>query len=362
MTRTSSLRLSAHPVTSLSLLPLVLFSIMISIFSGACSHGEGPYAAVEVKSDTRPSDELTTVKRFAFGSCNKQYLPQPLWKKIIADQPDLFLWTGDVVYADTRDMGKLSQIYASQLQQPEYNAFVKSGIPILGVWDDHDYGENNGAKDFPPKKKSQELFLDFLGEKKASPRRQQDGIYTGYSFGEGPESVRFLLLDTRSERTLATGQHKGDMLGDAQWQWLAKELSAPKSGVTFIVSSIQVLPFEQKFEKWENFPQSRAKLLDLIERSPSANIVLLSGDRHLAEASKLVMKGGRELWELTSSGMTHAFRNPDDKRNHNSLRVGPVVDRLNYGLIDVDFKTKKLRMTVRDLNGSAAIDQVVPLL
>ncbi len=315
----------------------------------------------EVKSVNQTSEPITAVKRFSFGSCNKQYLPQPLWKKILADQPDLFLWTGDVVYADTRDMGKLSQIYASQLRQPEYQTFIGSGIPVIGVWDDHDYGENNGSKSFAPKAQSQQLFLDFLGEPKNSKRRQQDGIYTTYSFGKGAETVRFILLDTRFNRENPSGANKGDMLGDAQWQWLTHELSLAAEGVTFLVSSIQVLPVEQKFEKWENFPDSKLKLLDLVERSPAKNIIILSGDRHFAEVSQLKMKSGRDLWEITSSGMTHSYRSPDPARNGNSLRVGPVLDRLNYGLVDIDFKKKWARVQVRDLNQTSIIDQKIEI-
>ncbi len=85
----------------------------------ACSTAalEGPYNAVEVPAVTHAPDAKLEIQRFSFGSCNKQYLPQPLWKKILKDDPQLFVWTGDVVYADTKDMGKLSQIYASQLRQ-----------------------------------------------------------------------------------------------------------------------------------------------------------------------------------------------------------------------------------------------------
>ena len=43
----------------------------------------------------------SVVTRIAFGSCNKPELPQPLWPAITAFKPDVFVWLGDVVYADT---------------------------------------------------------------------------------------------------------------------------------------------------------------------------------------------------------------------------------------------------------------------
>jgi alkaline phosphatase D len=340
----------------------VLTSALAYAFvSCTTTRAEGPFTPVALPPLTQNAQGLKSVKRFIFGSCNKQYLPQPLWKNIIADKPDLFLWTGDVVYADTSDMAKLSQVYASQLAQAEFGRFLQTQTPTIGVWDDHDYGENNGSSSYPKKKESQKLFLDFIAEPVDSSRRSQAGIYTKYSFGEGADALRFILLDTRAERINATAGKPGDMLGPRQWAWLEKELAADVGGVTFIVSSIQVIPFEQKFEKWQNFPESRTRLLDLIERSPSKNIVIISGDRHFAELTRLTTKTGKDIWEVTSSGMTHAFRNHDDLRNHNSLRIGPILDRLNYGLMDFDVEKKTLTIEVRDLNRTAVIHQEVEI-
>lgn len=343
----------AHRVPRLLILSLVL--------TGCSTLGfDGPFKPVIVNaSATQNANGLTSVKRFGFASCNKQYLPQPLWKKILEEKPELFVWTGDVVYADTRDMGKLSNIYASELEQPEYKTFLASRIPVIGVWDDHDYGENDADKSYPQKKPSQQLFLDFIGEPKDSPRRTQDGIYTRYVLGTGAEAVRFIMLDTRSERT--SGE-KGDMLGSAQWKWLENELKSDTGAVTFIISSIQALPTQQKFEKWANIPSSRDRLIKLIDASPAKNIIILSGDRHFAELSRLKVPSGKTIWEITASGMTHSFRNPDEFRNKNDLRVGPILDRLNYGLIDFDAQKKTVRIQAKDLNRKAIIDQTIPLL
>ena len=54
----------------------------------------------------------------------------------------------------------------------EYAAFVKR-TPVIGIWDDHDYGINDGGKMFSYREESQEVFLDFIGEPKDSPRRRQ---------------------------------------------------------------------------------------------------------------------------------------------------------------------------------------------
>ena len=41
---------------------------------------------------------------------------------------------------------------------------IKLGTKIIGVWDDHDYGLNNGDKNFPLKHEVRDVFLDFVNE------------------------------------------------------------------------------------------------------------------------------------------------------------------------------------------------------
>jgi alkaline phosphatase D len=50
----------------------------------------------------RADDE--PLSRIAFGSCANQDHPQPVWDAIVVTQPELFLFLGDNVYADTEDM------------------------------------------------------------------------------------------------------------------------------------------------------------------------------------------------------------------------------------------------------------------
>ena len=50
---------------------------------------------------------------------------------------------------------------------------------MIGVWDDHDYGTNDGDKTFKRKFVTRDIFLDFIGEPKDSERRmeKETGIF-----------------------------------------------------------------------------------------------------------------------------------------------------------------------------------------
>jgi alkaline phosphatase D len=92
------------------------------------------------------------------------------------------------------------------------------------------------------------------------------------------------------------------------------------------ISGIQVLPeFRWQGENWARFPRARARLLNVLMNSGARGLLLASGDVHFAEISKGICrpvakrgKGGeeargrvsaaRELWEVTSSGMTHSWQ------------------------------------------------------
>ena len=102
----------------------------------------------------------------------------------------------------------------------------------MGVWNDHDYGIENGDWNFSNKNVTKKLFLDFLGERRGSERREHyEGIYASYYLGE-KKRVKVILLDVRYNRK------KDDILGEIQWKWLEKELWENDAVVTIFASGL----------------------------------------------------------------------------------------------------------------------------
>ncbi|ETV91430.1 hypothetical protein, variant 1 [Aphanomyces invadans] len=196
-----------------------------------------------------------------------------------------------------------------QLAHPDYSRFRQT-FPIIGIWDDHDYGINDGDNHYQYRKESQQLFLDFLDEPKNSPRRHQEGIYTSYTYGSGVTSVKFILLDNRYHRD-PYGTEFGDFLGQAQWTWLEHELMTSTATFNIVAAGIQVLPDDRWHkigESWSKFPKARARLLSLIQSSRASGVILLSGDVHFAEINQVRCGDAYNLTEISSSGMTHAWK------------------------------------------------------
>ncbi|WP_281542899.1 alkaline phosphatase D family protein [Maribacter aestuarii] len=290
----------------------------------------------------------------AFGSCNKASLPNLLWDDVLSSDPDVWIWGGDIIYADTDDMSKLKRMYDEQDAVEGYKN-LKSKVGIIGSWDDHDYGLNDGGVEFKAKKESQQEFLDFMDVPANSPRRNQEGIYTTHDYVLEEGAIKVLVLDTRYFRTPLTpdtetekrikpnAYGEGTILGETQWNWLETQLKNSNAEFNVIVSSIQVLSNEHGFECWGNFPHEVDRLKNLVSSSGAKGVMILSGDRHISEFSRTEVEGtSYPLIDFTSSGLTHAYI--DFKGEKNPFRVGEVVKTESFGLVDFDLKNKSVRM------------------
>ncbi len=291
----------------------------------------------------------------AFGSCNRQDLPQPLWEPIIANNPNVFIWGGDNIYADTEDMKELERDYELQKQDIDYQKLL-AATDVLATWDDHDYGQNDGGSSWEYKEESQQEFLDFLEVPLTDERRRREGVYYSKTYKEETGSVKIILLDTRYFRSELKASEEegrrydaglnGTILGEQQWEWLEQELQQSKADFNIIMSSIQVLSGEHGFESWANFPKEVNRLQDLIVSTKAKNVVLLSGDRHISEFSRIEIPAlDYQLIDFTSSGLTHSYSNFSGEPNQ--YRVGDVVSDLSFGLLLFDFENKKITMQMR---------------
>lgn len=348
-----------HPVGRRDALKLAAASAL-----GACSRarhpgdfGEGVWHAPEgeggVEAEVTPPPDTFTL---AFGSCNRAHLAQPLWSDVRALAPDAWAWLGDIVYADTDDVAKTRGLYAEQAARSDYAALVAQ-TRVVGIWDDHDFGRNDAGSEYPSRVASQAALLDFLGEPAGSPRRTRLGAYTSYVFGEGERQVKLIMLDGRYHRDLPGA--RGDTLGEAQWAWLESELKSTRARLNVVTSGYQVLPLDHSNEKWGNFPAARARLLALVASTRAPGVVLLSGDRHFAELSCLSSgPAGYPLYELTSSGLTHAYDSADEP---NRYRVGSLYPHRNFGNLRVDWRDETVTIEARARGGGVVIGQTLRL-
>lgn len=304
-----------------------------------------------MESSVVEGDEVPS--RILFGSCNSQQLKQPLWPAVLHRNAAAFVWAGDAIYGDGKDsVGgiipatpvKLAADYQDLLtDNPGYQGLMQAshkGTTILGTWDDHDFGVDNGDRTYPHKRESAQLFVDFL--ERSNPHydtKQQfrlmreranagDGVYGVMAFdfarraggreGVGDEvsqvrlsdeeagidpsvpvvsplsdkSVAIFLIDVRSHKTPwnhseEATDYKGDFLGEKQWQWLEASLGRSTAAVNIVVTGLQV-HVDRFFtgavaEEWSRFPMAQHRLYQAMLQPNVQSPLIVTGDVHMGE-------------------------------------------------------------------------------
>ena len=382
-------------------LPLQIFFAALTLHALAAVQGAEPGASPTKpqpslsKAETPPlnsaaSDRVSArpelvITTLGFGSCARQERPQPIWDTINAAHCDAFVLGGDNIYGDSPDPAVLRAKYALLAAMPGF-ARLRQTTPLFATWDDHDYGINDGGAGFPGAAAAQQEFCDFFQVPATSPRRTTPGVYDCVTLGPVGKRVQLILLDTRMFRsplkkdpanpkvTLPNPDVGATVLGDAQWAWFERRLREPAE-IRVVISSIQLITTEHGSEKWENFPHERTRFFDLLRRTQSNGVIVISGDRHLAELSALQPADGLPypLYDFTTSGLNQPIpKPPTTKETPKSEPKKPQPNRFrlhdrpytgsNFGLMRVkwDGPVPSLRLEVCGLDGAVVLSRDIP--
>lgn len=280
-----------------------------------------------------PSEDGSPL-RIALLGCHKQFEPAPALYRYLEVNPDLCLWIGDNIYADTPDdIHYIDSCYQALAAKPAFRQ-IKSRYPYMATWDDHDFGLNNAGKEYPLKELSKERFIDFWNLEDQIPT-DQDGIYYRQLFQYQEKQIQIIMLDVRYNRD--EPGINGDPLGENQWNWLADVLE-DSADLSILVSGIQIfLPSESGSETWDNFPDARQRLLDLIRIKRVENLVFIAGDQHYGEVSRINGALDYDAIELQFAGI-----NQIEKPEFNPYRVSNVIESTHsYAYLDIHFDQTK---------------------
>ena len=297
--------------------------------------------------------------RLAFGSCARRILDgrQPIFEAITAAQPDGFFWLGDHVYIDS--LAPMAFEYEYQLQRsvPSAQAMLHS-VPQWAIWDDHDYGLNNGDRTSPVR----ELGLASFKKYWANPAYglpEAPGVF----FRKRIAQVECFCLDGRSYRD-PSDQLDGPaktQIGTVQKAWLKQALR--ESDATFkllIAGGGWATSGGDKFdESWGAYRHERDELFDFIRDERIGGVVLLSGDVHRGELNRIPRraKGGYDLTELVSSPLAQPTRSADDNLQAEERLRPPYDGGSNFGLLEFD-ASGGLVLNLRDVHGRSVWEPV----
>jgi alkaline phosphatase D len=340
--------------------PISVSALVLAAFFVAGTALAAPYPRLDPKAP---------LERIAFGSCLDEEKPAPRWATVLDQNPQVFMMLGDNVYADSvgsRDVGpdlnEMRRAYATLSAEPGF-AHLRSRVPLLGVWDDHDYGLNDGGVENPIKVDAKNIFADFFDMPVDDAMRSREGIYRSAIYGPAGRRVQIILLDTRwfrsplkdTDERNAPGKQRfvpdddpdKTMLGDAQWQWLETQLRQPAE-LRLIVSSVQVIAEGHGWEGWRTLPRELVRLTRTIEKTRANGVIFLSGDRHRAAAYRRIDGTPYPFYELTSSSLNSGVssRQPeiDPQRLGGRLYAGE-----NFGMVQIDWELGVVSLDILSL-------------
>lgn len=371
------------PKINASLLGLCL---MLASFTATATHAQtegAPPAPVMretlagglIAADTPPS---MVPFMMALVSCFDQKRDASIVSQIANTYPSLLLMLGDNVYGDseTADLVNLKAAYRMAANKFSLSAFAE----IEAIWDDHDFGRNDGGADYPHKQAAKALFLEHFKVADNDPRRFRPGLYHSFRRQIGGVDMQVIMLDTRWFRVPLTrasfydrvvrGQRyavnmdaTASMLGKAQWQWLKQELAQP-ADVRLIVSSVQVLARDHGFEKWHNFPLERTRLLQAVAARNGGVAAFVSGDRHISAfyRSEPVTRADGTQEQFTELTVGSANAPWTSAHEQDALQISPLyVKTGSFSLIEIDPKAAEMRFAVMNDKGSRELLYKLPL-
>ena len=285
-------------------------------------------------------------------SCLKDQLKakqHEMWTEYLNHQPDYTFMIGDNVYADQflfKEKGQYKFKYADEdalwrryIETFQTLTYYRSArlTPTLAIWDDHDYGINNGGKSYPFKKESLKVFQSFFGFSSIS-QVTEDFPGAGYIFNAFGQ--RFVFVDARSFRTEVYSKNSkgGDHWGKKQMKAILRSMNMQPQP-TWLIQGDQYFGGYHPFESFERLHPQRFKvLLDQLKKSKS-RVFFVSGDRHLTELMKIEPQVlGYSTYEMTSSAIHASVFLGAWEKHPNPRQISGVSGIENYSIIQTHVK------------------------
>jgi alkaline phosphatase D len=251
---------------------------------------------------------------------------------LAAQNPEYLVLIGDNVYVDLVNKIKTTDVdpkilwnrYVDlRLSLPFY--FQKKLIPTHALWDDHDYGMNDGTSDFTYKEEAKDTFTAFWAQD-LSEEDWSKGYGVGGLLSLGDFNLYF--LDGRTYRSPETS---GKHLGLEQSAWLYSKLKEEETP-SLIIKGDQFFGGHHSYESFEGkHPEDFQAFVTELKQLKTP-FVFLSGDRHLSEIMQFPRTlFGKPGFEITSSPL-HGEVFQDTSSN--PWRVVSTNGKVNFTIID----------------------------
>ena len=275
--------------------------------------------------------------RLAFSSCGDFQDPdQRAYAAILADQPLLFVQTGDLHYKDTNTTvaEDYRRNYDSILANRNQGALFR-GVALAYMWDDHDFTGDDSNGSAVGAATARSVYREYVPH---YPINVTGGtIAQAFTVGR----VRVIMSDLHSASAVAATAESAakSRLGSAQKAWFKQELIAARDAgfplILWVSTSPWIDPAQLGVDTWAGFATERTELANFIKDNRIKNLAMLSGDMHAlayddGANSDYAVGGGAPLVVLHAAPLTRL-----GAPKGGPYTAGPLPGNLQYGLLDV---------------------------
>jgi len=327
---------------------------------------------------------------FGFGSCQQSSwgIPEPeIFPLIANDTLRFFIQLGDWTYPDTTEkkygyrFNEKKDLLEKSYQSKYNNNYpfvseVLSQMPVVYVYDDHDFAANNSDGSDPAKGNSIWAYKTFFPHYEL--KNPDNGIWQTFTLGD----VEFFVLDMRAQRNPGKDAFNEngnfnppsghsilagyDVSGINQKEWFFNALKNSTAKWKVIVSSVLFNPAYIKTteldslpedllwfpsdaaDKWAGYPEDINALLNTIIANNIKNVFVISGDTHSSfiddgknsiipeiGASNLDVSNSMLDKKLKSLCLSIWNRGSYDEESHTYGRVRFFFGEEDYALLEI---------------------------
>lgn len=370
---------------------------------------------------------------FVFSACQREgYLAHNIYEHIEKESPTFVALLGDQMYGDyDGNLNKLEEYLGDHAKMQKakeegdiilseetiieafrnkyHRTFGKnfqkmsSSIPIMGIWDDHDFGKDNSDSAYPYREEAKKVFKENYP---SYPYEVEDeGIYYSFSIAD----VDVFVLDTRWYRSPMEnddGESK-TMLGDVQFDWLLDGLKRSSAPFKIIFSSVPMNDYggdtssgRDGYDSWMGYKYERNKLISFINENNIQGVLVFSGDQHYPSAHILNWQSpltavsetessidysltdmGTAIFDFSASPLNYKVATghpliPENQKNpkfsyeiyridwakpENKIKGAPRVITSVYGVAEIDTKSSPKKASVKFFELNPETSEMVEL-
>jgi membrane-associated phospholipid phosphatase len=285
--------------------------------------------------------------RVALSACARVGSNARVFDAIAAADPLVYVEMGDIHYENIGGNlpAAFREAYDRLLTEPGQAALYRQ-VPIAYVWDDHDYGPNDGDSTSPSRPAARQVYREVVPHAGVEPGDAP--INQAFTIGR----VRFVMTDNRSERTADS------MLGESQLAWLLEELTM-SSRTHALVVWVNPVPWiaepREGGDNWSGYPDERRLIADTIAEAEVDNLIMVSGDAHM-----VALDDGSNSDYSTEGGAGFPVFHAAPLDRPGSIKGGPYSEGTfdgvgQFGLLDIADEGDTISVTTTGTNWQGEI-------